>query len=208
MSINNDKVGAALLILGGLIFWAGAFTPPYKQWSASYPEYLEIIHQHKLAWIFINSAMGLGVLVTIFGFHLLGQQLSLVNDSVFGLAGRVAFQFGAVFWIIHLVYRLTIEPWLAAQIADGGTVSELLMNLRLWNGAFFGIYMVLAYAAIALFGIGLLSTGLLPAWIGWVALIFGAMGVIGFPAGLLFFEPPLMIHLVPIILGVTWWIKA
>ena len=63
-------------------------------------------------------------------------------------------------------------------------------------------YMVLAYVAAALFGAGIVASGLLDAWAGWLAVIVGIAGA----ASVILTGPrlaiPLLIHVVPAVLGV------
>lgn len=81
MEIIMIRVIAILLLLGTIFFWAGAFTPPYKQWSSEFKEYLEIIHQNPKSWIWINSAMAVGVILTMFGFeHWLNIRFSIMKQ--------------------------------------------------------------------------------------------------------------------------------
>jgi hypothetical protein len=77
-----------------------------------------------------------------------------------------------------------------------------------WSGALFAVYMVLAYLAIAAYGKALSATGLAPRWLARTHLIFGLLGAVGFVARVPVFNPPLMIHLVPGILGVVLLVRS
>jgi RNA polymerase sigma-70 factor (ECF subfamily) len=47
---------AWVLIIGAVVFWIGAGTPPYKQWMGPpIEEYLTIIGTHRQSWTFINA---------------------------------------------------------------------------------------------------------------------------------------------------------
>jgi hypothetical protein len=76
-----------------------------------------------------------------------------------------------------------------------------------WATALFATYMPLAYLAIAAYGKALLVTGLVSRGVAWSHIIFGVLGAVGFVARVQVFNPPLMIHLVPGILGVLLLVR-
>jgi hypothetical protein len=78
----------------------------------------------------------------------------------------------------------------------------------LWSNALFAVYMVLAYLAIAAYGRALLDTALVAPWLAKTHVIFGLAGAVGFAVRIPVFDPPLMIHLVPGILGIVLLVKG
>lgn len=60
-----------LLAVGGMLAVAGAFTPPYRQWSAPLPEALRVIASHPIGWRLIHAGFVLGTLVSLFGLAVL-----------------------------------------------------------------------------------------------------------------------------------------
>ena len=62
--------------------------------------------------------------------------------------------------------------------------------------------MVLGYLSVAAYGGALLGTGLLARWLAWTAVVFSLAGALGVLVRFRFFERPLMIHLVPGVIGI------
>ena len=88
-----------------------------------------------------------------------------------------------------------------------GVVPLWFEPLQAWSGALFAIYMVLAYLAISAYGKALLAADVAPRWVARTHVIFGLLGAMGFLARVPMFNPPLMIHLVPGILGVVLLVR-
>jgi hypothetical protein len=196
---------AALLLVGGWVsFWAGAFTPP-SRWFFPIPvrEYLELIAANRGTWLWVAASFAVGVLLTLAGFIVLGVALRAAADHVWSELGQAAFLFGSVLWLASLAFRATVTVAAAQETVSSGVVPPWFEPLRAWSAVLFGVYMVLAYLALAAYGKALLATGLAPRWLAWTHVVFGLLGAVGFIARVPVFNPPLMIHLVPGILGVV-----
>jgi hypothetical protein len=202
------SVTGGLLVAGWLIFWIGAFSPPYRQWNAPLKEYLQIIASHRKAWLWINICFVVGVGATIAGLVLLTVLLERRGSGLISQVGLIAMLVGATLWVIHLAFRLTTTLSAAEETAKTSTPPATFEPLHNWMGTLFNMYMVLAYLSIAAYGAGIVRTGLVPDWLGWVSLIFGLAGATGFVAGAYvikgfkLFEPPLLIHLMPGLIGI------
>lgn len=209
VNLISWKWTAILLLGGGILFWIGAFTPPYKQWStADIKEYLTIIHDHKINWYVIHGFFMAGVIITVFGIYLLSQVLlSDGKNHVLPIISLAAISLGSVFWLLNIAFRLTVTFWAADSLTVSGTVHTTFQTWMDWSNLIFAIYMVLAYLAIGCIGIVIKDITWIPAWTGWFCLIFGFAGAIGYLIRFVFFEPPLMIHLPFIILGIMILIK-
>lgn len=202
--------GAAILLVGGwVIFWTGAVNPAAWRFftGASLQEFLEIVAAHQVAWLWIAGSFALGVLLTLAGFVVLGLALRAAGDRIWSGLGQVAFLLGSVLWLASLAFRATVTISVAKEAASSGTVPPWFEPIRDWSGAMFAIYMVLAYLAIAAYGKALLVTNLAPRWLARAHMIFGFLGAVGFVARVPVFNPPLMIHLVPGILGVVLLVR-
>ena len=196
---------AALLLVGGwVVFWAGAFTPPWRWWyGIPVREYLEMVAAHRIVWLWIAASFTLGVLLTLAGLVVLGAVLRTAGDRVWSELGQAAFLLGSVLWLASIAFRATATVAAANETISSGTVPPWFVPMRTWSGVIFAIYMVLAYLAIAAYGKALLDTALVPRWLGWAHIFFGLLGAVGFVARVPVFDPPLMVHLVPGILGVA-----
>jgi hypothetical protein len=80
-------------------------------------------------------------------------------------------------------------------------VPDSYVQLTLWTLPLFVIYTILAFSALAAYGGAILSTRVLPHWVGWLALVYALAGLVlaGVTAGNV---PPFLLHLVPILMGV------
>lgn len=198
--------GAAILLLGGwIVFWAGAVTPMAARFFLPIPlrELLERIDAHPVAWLWIAGCFALGVLLTLAGLVVLRVVLRQAGDRLWSELGEVAFSCGAVLWLAAIAFRATVTVAAARETVASGAIPAWFEPLRAWSGGLFAIYMVLAYLAIAAYGKALLAVSIGPRWLARTHVIFGLLGAAGFVARVPLFVPPLMIHLVPGILGVT-----
>jgi hypothetical protein len=196
------RATAVLLLAGTATFWAGAFTPPYRWWFGIPPaEYLAMVATHRTTWLAIAAAFAVGVLSTLVGFTLLSTALRAQGEHTWSELARVAYACGSVLWLASLAFRATATPAAADQTVASGAVPSWFQPLQAWSGGLFAVYMVLAYLALAAYGRALLRTGLVPRWLARAHVLFGLAGAVGFVAQVRLFSPPLMIHLLPGLLG-------
>jgi hypothetical protein len=190
-----------VLVLGALVSLIGAVTPPYRQWMASSPEeFLRLVAVHP-GWTFLHAAMGIGAIVTAIGLLSLAGVLVSRGRGWLALAAGVVFAIAAALWIVEIGFRLSVVPWGARELVRTGAIPDLYPVLRDWSGIVFGAHMALSYLALSGLGVALLGTpSSIPRWAGWTAAIYGAVAVPGLltPA----FQAPIMIYLVPFLLGV------
>jgi hypothetical protein len=202
---SHLRTAAILLVSGWVTFWAGAVNPAAWRFftSASLLEFLNIVAAHQVAWFWIAGSFALGVLLTLVGFIVLGATLRAAGDRIWSELGQAAYLFGSILWLASIAFRATATVSAAKETASSGIAPLWFEPLQAWSSALFAIYMVLAYLAIAAYGKALLTTGLAPRWVARTHLIFGLLGAVGFLARVPMFNPPLMIHLMPGILGVV-----
>jgi hypothetical protein len=96
-----------------------------------------------------------GFIALALGLAALSSLLRQAGDLVFSDVGLTAFVIAAVVLTVAEVAWLT-----AAGLPDGLT------------GALVRIFVVLAFLSQAAYGAALLQTGLLPAWLGWITVIW------------------------------------
>lgn len=203
------KYSGILILAGGIIFWIGAFYPPYKQWMTSdIKEYLTIINSNKTGWYVIHSCFILGIIVSIFGWELLSE--SLISSGTGNILPKIAYTSlfaGSIFWLINIAFRLTVTLWAAENFSSTGVIYESFKTWMDWSNLLFVIYMVLAYFATGCFGIAMREISWIPAWVSWFYIIFGFAGVIGYLVRIPVWVPPLMVHLPYIISGIVILLK-
>lgn len=206
--IVHLRVSAILLIGGWVMFWAGAFTPPSRWWYPISPkEYLELIASHRGVWLWIAASFAVGVLLTLAGLIVLGTVLRSQGEHLWTELGQAAFLFGSILWLASIAFRATATISAAEETMSTGTVPLWFQPMRNWSGAIFAAYMVLAYLALAAYGKAFLQVQLVPSWVAWTHVVFGLVGALGFIVRIPLFDPPLMIHLVPGILGIVLLVR-
>ena len=180
------RLAAGLLLVGSVIFWSGATTFPGMTMAK--------IAAQGPAHMWTSGTFLLATVITLAGLSLFTVALHEAGDRFLSLLGLLAYMLGAVFWTIHLVFRLTVMPWAAAELQRSGVPPAWFEPWRNWAGLFFGIYHALAYLSLIAYGSALLRTGLLSRAAGWMCIVFGA-------CALPWFGPPLLIQVMPWIIG-------
>jgi hypothetical protein len=196
------RVVGWLLIAGALVFWAGAVTPPYRQWmGVSIEEYLSIVGANRRNWYAMHALFGTGAVLAAAGLAGLTSALRASGDRVWSAVALALFLVSVALWLIQVGFRVTISPWAAAELARDGRVPSIYPPLQQWMGVLFGAFMIMGYFALAAYGAAALGTSVLPRWAGWVAVVFGLAAVPGFAT--VVFQPPLMLFVVPFVLGIA-----
>jgi hypothetical protein len=182
------RMAAGLLVVGAVVFWIGAPT-----FAGMTPEQ---ILENPAGHLWTSATFLLATFITLPALALLTLALRQAGDRFFSVLGLLAFALGAVFWTIHLAFRVTVLTWAAQELKATGAPPPWLQPWREWAGLMFAIYSVLAYLGIAAYGGALLETRVLARWIGRTCV------VVGFLAAPLF-GPPLIIHVMPWFVGIV-----
>jgi len=193
------------LILGCVLFQVAAFLPvkdskgtfiyqlPPQQW-------LGVVFTHPTLWWWASVLFLSGTLVTLLGFAQLTTLLRGAGDQAFSHLGLLTLVFGAVLWVIVLAFRLSIDFWAAQETARTGVLPAFYLPLTQWTDALFALYTILTFLAAVAYGGALVSTRLLPPWVGWTTIVYSlvALGlVVAFGNA-----PPLLHYLLPIVMGI------
>ena len=183
-------LGALLFGFGGGLYTAVRDTKGNLIFGLPPRECLRVVFDHPRLWQWA-TILGLAMLTTLFRD---------AGDHLFSQLGLVAFAFGAVLWVIHLAFRLQIDPGAAQETAKTEVMPEFYVPLTLWTHALFVIYTVLAFSAMVAYGGAVLSTHLLPQWVGWVTIVYSlaGLGLLAFPGD----APPFLHHLMPLLMGI------
>jgi hypothetical protein len=193
------------LIVGTVLFWLGAFYFPIaRAWTARTVEaHLAVVAEHRLGWLFSNGMMAAGGLLSGMALAVLGEHLYRSGSSRSVVAGVGLWVACSVLWLLVCCFRMTVTAWAGEQLAVTGQVPGLFAALHRFNNFVLVVFMMLAYAATALYGLEALRSGAFPRSVSWFALVFGVLGFVLRPTGVVIFEPPLMVELVPLVLGIT-----
>jgi hypothetical protein len=191
--LDLRRVAAALFIAGAVIFWVGARTFPGMA--------LDAVAGNVAGYQWTSANFLLATVITIVGLTLLARALHEAGDRVLASLGLIVFTFGSVFWVVHLVFRMTV----VVQAADAWRVTAMTPDWyepwRGWAGLLFAVYSVLAYLGLAAYGGALLGLQWVPRWIGWTCVL---AGVLAAPLGGL----PLFIHVPLWLAGIAFLTRA
>jgi hypothetical protein len=191
------RLAGALLLFGGVAFNIGALSPPWEQWSAPLLRALQVVGERRVAWYWIHAWFVVGVLITVLGFVTLAHAVRARPDaSLFATLIATAYITGAIFWLINIAFRGSIQVWAADEVLRTGAVPAEYEPWRRWAGLLFMAYMVLAYLANAALGLLVLRSGMAPRWAGWFAIVMGLTG--GAIVGI---NVPLIVHFPLMLIG-------
>jgi hypothetical protein len=200
--MSTPRIVGWLLVLGAVVFWIGAITPPYRQWmGVPTDEYLSIVGANRRNWYAMHALFGLGTVITLAGLGALHGALRAAGDRIWSTIAVSLFSIGVALWLVQVSFRVTVEPWAAAELARDGQVPSIFPALQRWMGVLFAVCMISGYLALVGYGIAILSGPFRPRWAGWFALVFGLVAVPGFAT--VVFQPPLMLFVVPFVLGIA-----
>jgi hypothetical protein len=191
-----------LLVAGAIVFWAGAVTPPYRQWmGVPIEEYLTIVGANRPTWYLMHVLFAVGTVLTLAGLSGLGGVLRSSGDRIWSTTAATLFSVAATLWLVQIGYRLSVTPWASSELSQSGQVPLVYVAMQKWMGFLFAAFMLMAYVAVAAYGVALLKTPLVARWAAWTAMGFGLLGVPGLATPL--FQPPLMVFVAPFLIGVA-----
>jgi hypothetical protein len=146
MDLTSLQIVAGwLLILSGVIFLPAGMLYTGRaiwKWPAA---------QSKNYLYWERGLVMAAILVVTLGLVLLERLFEAAGDRILPPLGMTIFLIGAVLVIAAETYSLSRQEWLYASTV---------------------VFVVLAFVGQALFGIAILRTGFLPAWVGWATVIW------------------------------------
>jgi len=199
-----------LLVAGSVVGWIGAFSPVLmmpREDIASDEVWLQFAAAHQLSVVVRDGGFLGGVILTVLGFVALTATFRSAGERPLSELALFSYLFGAVFWVMHLAFRVTATLAAARETVATGVVPAYFNAAPLagFFGFLFGVYWVLAYIAIAVYGVAVLRTQALPKWLGWSAILFALLFAL---SGLGGDALPLLIHVIPFAMGVVLLQKA
>lgn len=180
--LSVQVVAGWLLLLSGFIFSVGGTLYTGRaiwKWPAG--------QTHRfLIWErgFVIAAL----LVAVLGLNLLEGMLEAAGDRILAPSGMALMLIGAGVSVFAETFSISRQEWIYAP-----TVA----------------FVVLAFLAQALFGVALLRTGLLPAWIGWVTILWNLGWLVVLPIA----RPkdmyyPWLHYVAPLLIGIGLLLKG
>ncbi len=185
----SARLAGVLLILGAAAVWLGAVS--FAGMS------LPAVAAHRADHLFTVGGFLAGGLLSLTGFVALRVVVRERGDDLLSQLGLVALLIATMCWIIHLAFRATVMVAVAQHSA--AAPPDWYQPLRLWSGAMYAGYMVLAYLSIAAYGAAMRNTGWAGQGWGRTFVGFGLIAAAGFVAGA--FSMPLLVQFMPYAMG-------
>jgi hypothetical protein len=167
-----------LLILAFISFAIGASVPIFGEkgnwniYTLPVRAQLEAIANNTLAWRMANVFMGLAILFLLAGLWMLTALLGQAGEHLFSRLGLALMLVAAALWVIFSVYRGVATAQAAQELSATDALPAWYEALAPWGFRLFYVYAILAYLALAVYGVALLQVSLFPAWVGWGPLIY------------------------------------
>jgi hypothetical protein len=139
---------------------------------------LLVIAGHPLLWHWMTILHLSGTLVTAVGVVLLTAVLGDAGSRTGSQVGLIAFLFSTALWVLILAFRLSVSLWVA-QATTKAAPAGFYVPLYQWTEVqLFTISIILAFCALAAYGVEFLATAALPRWAGWITLLYAIAGVL------------------------------
>lgn len=147
-------------------------------------------------------ALALFAVLQLVGFGVLASAVSRVGEPTLGLISFGLWVFGSAAGVIRTTSEGTITVWAGERWADTGSVPDFYEPLSSFaQNSFFWYSEIPWLAAAAGFGWAVVRSGVLPSWVGWVAIGWSVVWLL-FP--LIFrFDLPAVLAVLPILFGVA-----
>jgi hypothetical protein len=187
MELNLNRISVTVMIVGSLLFLAGAFLPVS---SRVFPEpspekRLESISHYSGQWLAAQVLFAAGTVGTVIGVALYAYNARPESYWSTPWASVALLTAGAIPWLWQLYARASDPVW----FAEG--------SYPMWPYLF---YFLLTEVGLAFFGAALLSAPL-PIWVGWV--VISSMVLLAILTLIFRDMVPLAFYVVTLFAGVT-----
>jgi hypothetical protein len=144
--------------------------------TSTYPDNLHGVAKLGNAWgLIVGGAVRTAFVLMAIGFARLTTAIHAAGSRVLAIGAILLFALGAAVYIFWATFEIGPTVW-AAEHAAQPTVLAAYEPLYRWEGILFATFMLLFYVSIAVAGLALARTHIVPAWAGWGSLVFGLLG--------------------------------
>jgi len=144
-------------------------------------ERLSVISRNRMAWRGVVSAFIVAFAASAAGFGLLAEVAGRAGQGVLATIAFILYVLAVAVFLCGLAFQIGILRHLHED--PEGAAPSALMPLHWWAESMYQVFMVLAYAAVALLGWASLAGSILPSWTGWVSMTMGVIGLGTFVVG-------------------------
>ena len=168
---NQRKIAGALLLLGFLLVFPAVFINAPGMGENSF-------WGRRLPFLFDQPGRKYWsvafAVVTLFGLGILEGVLRQAGDNVFSRIGMVSFTLATAVWLVAIALEVRF-----------GYMADLE-----------SFFIILAFPSVLFYGVGILRTRVVPAWVGIAVVVWSAlmlMRTLPHNQGPLFYEPALLL---------------
>ncbi|HET7482441.1 MAG TPA: DUF4386 family protein [Actinomycetota bacterium] len=199
---DAQLVAAILFIAGFVTFMIGAVGWKFD-YQAALPDAMKAWHRDASRIRWIHLWMVPATLLAISGTIAFREFQSWAQEPLWATIASTLWIVGGVLMLAALIWRVTVVADIARRTSETGSVPEGAAALHSFGGWIFWLHLVLSHAATMLFGISIVQTGVLPHWLGWFGILFGASLALGNLAQVGPLSPPFLVHVWFVVLAVV-----
>ena len=176
--LNEHQFAGVVLVLAFITFAIGASLPLLGEkgnpgfYALPMREHLLAVANNAVVWRWANVFMGAAIVFLVAGLTMLTTILEGTGERTLSRLGLAGMLMAAVLWLVFSAFRATVTTGAAQEMIATGAVPPYYEPLARWGSAMFFAYAMLGFLALAAYGGSILQTGLLPAWTGWVTILF------------------------------------
>ncbi|MGB4135919.1 MAG: hypothetical protein WA971_05115 [Microbacterium sp.] len=187
----------ASLWIASITIWVAALTPQFFRVWMGASDSLDVVAQHAALWR-VNALFFLvGAVATLVGCVLVFAS----EHGPLASSALVLLTIATALWAMSLAVRMSVVPDVALHRSP--QADSLLAMLQSVAAAAWGVAAVLLILAWVGIGAEVLTSAMLPAWVGWVCLGWSALAAVWYIATR--DMPPIIVYLpvLPLAVAVT-----
>jgi hypothetical protein len=191
-------VGSLIVLLLAviLLFASGAMSGFFAMLGGSLAQVAPYAGTFRLLILFFI----LGWFVQLLGTGLLARLLVHKGGEQLAFLAFTLILVATIFAVLYSAFRMSVELWAAQEAARTGSLPAVYEPLKAWTHVIFGVSERVYFLATAGFGWGILRTGLLARWVGWMAIGWSLLWLlVGLSGGV----PPATPLIMPAVIGLT-----
>lgn len=208
---NASEAGqwaGVFLIAGFITFLVGAALWKPGEYEGDLSDALAAFHRDAKRLRWIHSWMMVGTVCAVIGVSAFREMEAWNGETLWPSIGQSLWIIAATVWTVTLVWRMTVLQDAAARSVEAGSLPEGVTALNAWAGWVFWMHLMLHYLATVFLGFSIVDSASLPVWIGWAGAGFGTFMLLGNAARISVFQPPILVHLWPLVLGIVILIEV
>ncbi len=203
MTLSETKLGGIAFLLSVVVLASGfaliAMRGQFRGVSAAFMG-VEGIGRDAIALRTLMKAIAIYGVLHVVGFGILASTLTAAGERTLALISFGLWVLASAAGVARTVFDGTVTVWAGEQWAETGIVPEIYQPLSSFTqNSFLWFAEVPWLLAAAGFGWAILRSGILPAWLGYVAIGWSAIWLV-FPI-LFRFDLPAALALFPILFG-------